>query len=210
MNIRAQCAFVTFLIQLKITSRKILWKCSKPLPVVRNNAANCTLRVIIKKTQQTKSPHKSSINLSSNSDQKIENRSPVFIIIASQHSCQKTHQLSRTSTITSTEIQKKMQIRAQCIYHHCIKKHICHQCNWTKTNIKKMLKEISEYFLVVGDNAANFTRKHYKKKFNKQKTLRKPSIKFSPNIPKHYEIRYQCFSLLHQNALLSSIQLNKD
>ena len=74
-------------------------------------------------------------------------------------------------------------------YHHSIKKHICHHFNWTKTNIKKFLKKISEDFLVVGENAANCTWRLYKERFNK-KTLYKPSIKLSSTIdPK---IENQC------------------
>ena len=62
--------------------------------------------------------------------------------------------------------------------HYCIKMHFCHQFSWTKTSIKKckekLLRKISEDFLVVGEYAANCrncTWRHLKKDSTNKKLL---------------------------------------
>ena len=169
--IASKSTFVNNLIEQRLVSKKLLKNISEDFPLADDNAANCLWRHYKERLNEQNTRYKPSIKLNSTIPKIMKSdRTANHHWITSKLS--EIALTGRASTLTSTEIHKKKYWKSEASsYHHCIKKHICHYFNWTKTNLKKMLKKISEDFLVVGENAANCTSKYYTEKLNKQKVF---------------------------------------
>ena len=174
--------------------------------MVGDNAAQCTLRHYKERFNNKK---KLFTNLT-NSARMFQNI--MKIAPTAYHHCitvhlSKSHQHSRTYTLTSAETWKKIKIRAQCLASLHQKVFLIQ----LRLTSRKTLWEFSKPLQVVDDKAANCTLKGIiKKDSTKQKILTNFLSIWAQILTKNLKIGAQCLTSLHQKAHLSSLSSKKN